>query len=1208
MSLSLSWRYLILTWIIGLCFAAVTSFSYYMANRSYYLAGIDAKLMTGAVMARHFVGADFHDRLVDAQSLDAEAYLAIVARNNAACLETGFQYLWSNLFLPDGRIVFTTAASPDKEAGRGGHADFFSPHTDPAAFDTVRGSEQPTFSTFRNEWGQGRMVLLPYRDAQGRLYVFGASMALQPIEDYMIEQLRWTLGLFTLLFLGATLAALLLSRSMTLPLRQLLRTTEAVARGDYSTPEAFGGGEEIEALSVSLNQMRDAIADAMAKLQESEARFHAIFDQSPLSIMIHDRDNAAVIDANPAAWKAYGLDSLAALKAYDIWLEAPYSQADALDWIKQDGQSDQVREWQSRKVTGEVFWELVCLRPILIDSTERIVLMAVDITERKRLDVRLTQARMDLESERTFLKTLLRTIPSLVWLKDRDGVFLACNTEFERLYGHPEAEIVGKRDSDFVSPELADFFRGHDRAAIAAGKPTVNKEWVAYAGDGRRAFLNTVKTPMFASDGSLVGVLGIGYDITEAHTLSESLKRQNERHLALLRNASDGIHILDRDGTVIEASDSFCAMLGYDREEIIGMNVRQWDVAHDAEQRAHRIAEQFSNPGRSQFESKHRRKNGTVFDVEISGSVIALDGHQVLFNSSRDISERKAASAALRQLNDELEQRVRQNTQELQATFAQLRDTNLAMNSVGFGIYWVEFGTGRFLYVNQFAADLLGYTCDEMLELSVSDIDPHFPPAALKEINEQLLEAGFLKFESEQAGRDGRRVPVEMTLYYHAGMNGASARVIAFMQNIAERKRAEQELREAKANAEAAALAKSAFLANMSHEIRTPLNGILGLARIGQRDNAGSPVGELCARILQSGRHLQGLIDDILDISKLEAGKMTIAPIPMNLQTTLQEVLALVAEPAAEKLLSLTFVAAPDLPVWVMGDALRLRQILVNLLSNAIKFTERGSVTLTVERAGERIAFAVTDTGIGLTEEQRARLFQAFEQADAGTTRKFGGTGLGLAISQNLAHLMGGEITAECALGEGCVFTLRLPLPPTDAPSTTGLNGALKPGQRLQGLRILAAEDMEINRFVLGDLLAEEGAEHTLVGNGAEAVAAVRRNPDGYDLVLMDVQMPIMDGREATRQIKRLAPSLPVIALTAHALASERQLSIEAGMTAYLTKPIDPNALVNAVLACLPAPLPLVEPSPAPEPPAADIALPDTPELNAVDLSFSDPF
>jgi PAS domain S-box-containing protein len=416
------------------------------------------------------------------------------------------------------------------------------------------------------------------------------------------------------------------------------------------------------------------------------------------------------------------------------------------------------------------------------------------------------------------------------------------------------------------------------------------------------------------------------------------------------------------------------------------------------------------------------------------------------------------------------------------------------------------------------------------------------------------------------------------------GPDGKVARIIGASLDITEQKRltdeierhrehlevlvAERttELTAARSQAEHMAQVKSEFLANMSHELRTPLNGVLGMARIGARDSVGRASHEVFARIQESGTHLLGVINDILDFSKLDAGKMVVEQRPFALIAAIDNAVSFVAGAAEQKGLHFETTVAPDLPVWVAGDGQRLQQVLVNLLSNAIKFTPRGEVCLRVARDGELIYFKVIDTGVGMSAEQVARLFQPFEQGDSSTTRRYGGTGLGLAISQNLARLMGGGIDVDCTLGAGCSFTLHLPLPvvePDLAPPAGRIAGEL----RLAGLRLLAAEDVEVNRLILEDLLSHEGARVVFAEDGQQVLDRLRdEGIAAFDAVLMDVQMPVMNGFEATRRVREMAPALPVIGLTAHALAEEREKCLVAGMVEHVSKPIDPDELVAVIL------------------------------------------
>ena len=403
----------------------------------------------------------------------------------------------------------------------------------------------------------------------------------------------------------------------------------------------------------------------------------------------------------------------------------------------------------------------------------------------------------------------------------------------------------------------------------------------------------------------------------------------------------------------------------------------------------------------------------------------------------------------------------------------------------------------------------------------------------------------------------------------HQRKDAEIARYRDHLEQLVEERTADLEL--ARADAIRLAMAKSEFLAKMSHEIRTPLHGVLGMTHIGLRATEdGSKAHDALVKIQHSGKLLLGIINDILDFSKMEAGMLKIEDTPVDLRVVLDESVEMMQERATGKGLEFSLRRADNLPAECRSDALRLRQILLNLLSNAVKFTSNGSVSLEADLDGDDLRFRITDTGIGISPEQMGNIFNPFEQGDNSTTRRFGGSGLGLAITDHLVRLMGGTISVDSTPDVGSCFTVRLPYTPVRhhneaTPETVKANAATP--KILNGLRILVAEDVDINRLIMSEILAEVGAEASFAEDGQQAVDAVRRHgAPAYDVVLMDIQMPVMNGFEATRVIHQLAPELPIIGQTAHALAEERDACFAAGMVDHISKPIDPDALFAMIL------------------------------------------
>lgn len=801
------------------------------------------------------------------------------------------------------------------------------------------------------------------------------------------------------------------------------------------------------------------------------------------------------------------------------------------------------RPWQgelrNRARDGTLYWVDATVVPVRGEdgAITRFVGLQFEITERKQLAERLLSANRRLE-------TLAEVSGIGGWERDlRTGIV----TWDEGLRRIKEAPPDYQPPRQIVLESYPDGARGVLRAALdrcMLDGTSFDLELPMTTHTGRQIWIRSAGGAVWEG-GRIIKLAGAIQDITDRKLREAETERLRARFEAIFENTESVVFLKNRDGQFIGANRRFLQQVGHD--SVVGKT--DFDLtSHDDAARLDTVDRQVFQTGQPIFieESVLRPSGETRYFVS---SKFLIDdpkiGDKVLVAIATDltaIKRRDAENARLRQRFDAF----MANTASL--IFLKRRD-------------------GRFITGNRRLLDFLGLRdVSELQGRLSSDFSSADVVSVLQEVDRRVFETGEPAFVEELMIRGGETHHFLTSKFLIPDAEVGDMVLCGVATEISEQKRLQASLEASRREAEAANLAKSQFLATMSHEIRTPMNGVIGMAELLGRAVSDPEHRRMVQVIRESGDVLLNVINDILDFSKIEGGKLSLEATPLSLHDLARKVESVHALKASERGLGFSVVLGTGTEALRLGDPHRLQQILHNLVSNAIKFTERGEVTVTVRAlAGDEVSMTVTDTGMGMSAEEVARVFEEFAQADSSTTRRFGGTGLGLPIVKGLVEAMGGTVTVRSVPGKGSTFAVTLPLPRATAEVPTRRQHAV-PDAIPPGLRILGADDNEVNRMVLSAYLSALGVEATLAGGGAEAVAGRADAP--YDGLMLDISMPGMDGIETLAAIRAREaacglPHIPAVAVTANAMAHQIEEYLAAGFDAHLAKPIRREELIS---------------------------------------------
>lgn len=769
----------------------------------------------------------------------------------------------------------------------------------------------------------------------------------------------------------------------------------------------------------------------------------------------------------------------------------------------------------------------------------------------------LQLSHASLRSSEQRLRQFLEDVPVSYFVSSVEGRFLEANPAHLRMLGYDsleqmQAELTDISRQFYVNPK--------NRALLLEALHTVGcvfqVEHEIYRRDGTTIWAALTARALRNEAGDIIGVQGFSTDITARRQAEMQLQRSNERFLRVLENQADAIFVADAEtDMVLFANDAVHRVMGRD---VLGRPC--WEAVRGGRAQCGKcprlsLLDEDGEPSGVHTREEHDQASGTWALVRVQ-AIRWVDGRLARLETITDITD------------------IKRVQEDLHSTSGHLR--GILENSPS--VITIRDREGRFVLASKRLEEFWDHPASEAFGKTLAEIFPPDIAANSKREDQDILDNGLpLTKITDLPTKNGHVRTMLLSKFPLRDETGAPDKVCTIATDITERVRLERELRAAKEAAEEASRAKSDFLAKVSHEIRTPLSAVLGFSELAEMAHSTEGRNRALVGLRDSGRTLLTLVNDILDLSRVESRNIILERIPFDLRRMMESAVGDLTVEAERKGLRLTMEIGRDVPALVQGDPARLRQILVNLVSNAIKFTQEGVVSVTLDvvgpnspsraksptgalMGGVQLLLSVQDTGIGIPEDAQHLVFDNFTQADNSTSRKFGGTGLGLAICRQLARFMGGDIWVVSEPGAGSTFFVTLPFALDEVPAMPQAEAKDQAApKQLRSLHVLLAEDTPANTVIAQAFLRRLGHTCRHAANGQEALDFLGR--ESFDLVLMDVEMPFMDGLEATRRLRageagELNRFVPVLAMTAHALASFHEQCAEAGMNGFVPKPV----------------------------------------------------